>query len=125
MKSCLRPSGSIRSEAFVADVEIGQFRHRLELQSVTETITTLGGVPESWETYATVYGAVAAISGNERFATGMLGGTVVYRILIRYRDDVKIKDRIVWNGRTFDIAAILDVSGERRWLRIEATEAVE
>jgi len=107
----------------MAEITIGELKHRIELQSAAESVGDTGEVTYNWTTYATVYAHVAPISGNERWRREMVGSTVVYRIYIRYRNDVTTKDRVVWGDKTLEIVAVLDLNGDHRWLRLEAVES--
>ena len=51
---------------------------------------------------------------------------VDYRIVIRYCKDVKVTDRIRWDGKTLiPIAPPYPLGGKKRWLVIECRELVE
>ena len=51
---------------------------------------------------------------------------VDYRIVIRYRTDVRVTDRIRWDGKTLiPIAPPYPLGGKKRWLVIECRELVE
>ena len=51
---------------------------------------------------------------------------VDYRIVIRYRMDVRVTDRIRWGDKTLTpIAPPYPLGGKKRWLVIECRELVE
>ena len=51
---------------------------------------------------------------------------VDYRIVIRYRADVRVTDRIRWGDKTLTpIAPPYPLGGKKRWLVIECRELVE
>ena len=51
---------------------------------------------------------------------------VDYRIVIRYRTDVRVTDIVVWNGkRLTPIAPSYPLGGKKRWLVLECRELVE
>ena len=51
---------------------------------------------------------------------------VDYRIVIRYRTDVRVTDRIRWDDKTLiPIAPPYPLGGKKRWLVIECRELVE
>ena len=51
---------------------------------------------------------------------------VDYRIVIRYRTDVRVTDLILWNRkRLIPIAPPYPLGGKKRWLVIECRELVE
>ena len=49
-----------------------------------------------------------------------------YRIVIRYRTDVRVTDIVVWNGKRLTlIAPPYPLGGKKRWLVLECRELVE
>ena len=51
---------------------------------------------------------------------------VDYRIVIRYRADVRVTDRIRWNGKMLTlIAPPYPLGGKKQWLVMECRELVE
>ena len=51
---------------------------------------------------------------------------VDYRIVIRYRTDVRVTDRIRWGNKTLTpIAPPYPLGGKKRWLVLECRELVE
>ena len=49
-----------------------------------------------------------------------------YRIVIRYRTDVRVTDRIRWGDKTLTpIAPSYPLGGKKRWLVLECKELVE
>ena len=68
-------------------------------------------------TYPEVWANVDEKSGSEVFQADQLVGLTVANFTIRYRTDVTIENRIVYNSKYYDIQAILDV-GRKRFLRL-------
>ena len=51
---------------------------------------------------------------------------VDYRVVIRYRTDVRVTDRIRWGDKTLTpIAPPYPLGGKKRWLVLECRELVE
>ena len=51
---------------------------------------------------------------------------VDYRMVIRYRTDVRVTDIVVWNGKRLTlIAPPYPLGGKKRWLVLECRELVE
>lgn len=89
-------------------MDAGRLRHRVTIQSVTETRdTTTGAIATSWADVATVWAAVEPLSGREFLAAQANQAEVVARILIRYRDDVTAKMRVVAGSKVYNIRAVL------------------
>ena len=50
---------------------------------------------------------------------------IIYRIVVRYREDIKPDDIVVWNNRRFEqIATPYDVESRRIWIAMECRELV-
>jgi len=89
-------------------MDAGRLRHRVTIQSVTETRdTSTGAIATSWADVATVWAAVEPLSGREFLAAQANQAEVVARILIRYRDDVTAKMRVLHGARVYNIRAAL------------------
>lgn len=87
-----------------------------------------GGSVVTWSTRATVWGSVSALSHRESVMAGQLTGELKSAVLIRYRSDVDITDRIIVIGsatradRTLQIESYQDPTGERVELRLLCAE---
>lgn len=108
-------------------VSMSELRHRVSiLRPVTETddegnilVQTTQEVGKAW---ALVLPFAAKISDGyvEKVQE------VDYRIVIRYRTDVRVTDLVQWNGkRLTPIAPPYPLGGKKRWLVLECRELVE
>jgi SPP1 family predicted phage head-tail adaptor len=66
----------------------------------------------------TVYAYVEENSGTEVFQADQLNGITVANIYIRHRDDLTIQDRVVYNGKNYDIHAITEWDGRKNLLKL-------
>jgi SPP1 family predicted phage head-tail adaptor len=82
---------------------IGRLRHRLTLEARSRAND--GG-----------WGAVEAATGKEAVAADRVTGQAAYLIIIRYRGDVTPAMRFRRGTEAFDILAVLDKDGRRRFL---------
>ena len=103
---------------------IGELRHRLRLEAATRSADGGGGADVTWTLVAEVWASVKAGSGAERVKGEGLAGQVTHEVWIRYRADAAPAMRFVESARSFDIHAVLDPDGRRRWLRCVCTERV-
>jgi SPP1 family predicted phage head-tail adaptor len=79
----------------------------------------------TWSTLATVQAEYNPVSDGEKVQAGEVGSTLMARFVVRYDSsyaDVNAKDRLTFEGRTFDIWGAKEVAGTRRAL-IEITAA--
>ena len=97
----------------------GQLRHRVTIQSPTEDIH---GGPTTWADTETVYARIAPIGGREFFLAQQVQADVTHRIVMRYGPVVTPKHRLMFDGRYFDIRAVLNREERNRELELICTE---
>ena len=108
-------------------VSMSELRHRISiLRPVTETDDEgnilSSSVQEVGKAWALVLPFAAKISDG--YAEKVQ--EVDYRIVIRYRADVRMTDRIRWEDKTLTpIAPSYPLGGKKRWLVLECRELVE
>ena len=82
-----------------------------------------GGDPydAAWDDHLTTWARVRQPSGDEWRGTPLVEGQ--RRTIFRIRHaDVADTDRVVWDGRLWDVTAVIDLDGGRRWLELHAVE---
>lgn len=84
----------------------GKLRHRLALQSETQTQNSVGEVIKTYATYSTVWGSLSPLSGRELEHASQISEEITYRAVIRYLSTVATEDRISHDSRTFEIVHI-------------------
>ena len=87
---------------------IGELNQRAALQAKTLTPDGGGGFSESWQTFASVWVAVAPIAGNDALSADALQSRVRHRIVLRRRSDLAAGQRVVVGARRFKVQALLD-----------------
>lgn len=95
---------------------------RLEIQRKVVTLSGSGAPIETWSTLATVWAQKLPDRGQERHATRQLIGTAVMMFRMRWRADLAltVQDRLVFDGKTWDIHDIREI-GRRLFAEIDAT----
>ena len=110
----------------------GALRRRLTVRRATENATGKGGYTTAWRPFATVHAEVMAFDGREVVLDQALQGISVYRIRIRWRDDLTTEDQLSGscfgldaegNPRNVNIRSIADPDGRRKQLVIMADTA--
>jgi SPP1 family predicted phage head-tail adaptor len=99
------------------------FRHRVTIQGFTSVSDGMGGWEQTWADLATVWARVEALKGEEYFAAAQMQNSVSHRVTMRYRADLTPTHRLVFEGRTLDIEAVLPDERKSR-LVIMCTEQV-
>ena len=93
----------------MAKLTIGKLRHRVTLQSRTETQDPdTGVVTIGWGDHATDLPAdIEPVSAREFIASQATQAHITTRIVIRHRDDVVPTMRVVHRGKVYNIEGVL------------------
>jgi SPP1 family predicted phage head-tail adaptor len=102
----------------------GQLDRTIELQSVATAPNSFGELVETWTTFASPAAAIVPTRGNERFTAQQLVGHAVTTFRIRYRTGLTVLNRIVYDGRQWDIHDVREI-GRREGLEIDASARSE
>lgn len=108
-------------------MQAGKLDRRIVIQRSTTSADAFNEPVETFATLATVWAEAKPISDGERMKAGQTLADKMIRFTIRYSStvaDVDPRDRIVFDGRTFDISGIKEV-GRRVGLEITATARAE
>lgn len=73
-----------------------------------------------WLDVETVWAQQRPNRGSERFSAGQIAGTAVMTFHIRYRSDITVQDRLVYEGREYEIIAPPRELGRRVVSEIDA-----
>ena len=95
---------------------IGALRHRVTIERPERTAEGGGGATIAGTEVATVFARIETASGREISLADGRQGRATHKILLRWRADVEPQMRFTCEGRHFDIRAVLDTDGRRRWL---------
>jgi SPP1 family predicted phage head-tail adaptor len=101
---------------------IGAMRERITLQKKVATPDGQGGHTVAYAVRAVVAAAFEALTGREAIAAQQVTATFDRAIVIRYRADVSVTDRVVWGGVTLQILTAVDPDDDNRFLRLTCTE---
>ncbi|MDD3897684.1 MAG: phage head closure protein [Syntrophomonadaceae bacterium] len=104
-------------------VSFGELRQRVSLQ--TKTITKAEGIPqENWTAVATVWAAIADLSGKEYFQAASIQSEVTTRIRIRFRGGINPAMRILNGTRVFAILSVIDKDERHREMELMCREVI-
>ena len=96
----------------------GGLRHRVTFQRAIDTQDATTGEPvRSWDSGVTVWAAVEPIRGQEGEVSGGVESSRDTRIRTRFSPSLKMfteKDRVVWDGRYFNIVDQRDIETRGR-----------
>lgn len=104
----------------------GKLRHRLTIQEPTDTVgDTYGDATITWSDYATVWGSVTPLRGQEQYQADQVQAGVTHRVTMRYRVGITSKMRISHNGRVLSIMSVIDREDRNIELELMCMEEVE
>lgn len=96
---------------------------RIVIQSVSESRDAMGGVTQSWSTFATVWAERKDLTGREYFTAGQSERAEIESIWrIRYLSGLTNKHRFTHGGETYDIESIA-VIGRNEAMELRAVKA--
>lgn len=100
---------------------IGMLDRRIVVQRPTVTYNSFNEAVESFGNYATVWAARTDASASESYRAQEVGAEITTRFTIRWNSvtrSINPKDRISYDGRTYNITAVRDVE-RNRWREID------
>lgn len=101
---------------------IGKLSERITIKAPNEQRGLSGEATLNWDTtVATVWAEVGGLSSRDILQAQQANVIATHRIRIRHRSDVAHLHRVLWRGRTMEIASVVDRSG-REYLEILARE---
>jgi SPP1 family predicted phage head-tail adaptor len=103
-------------------VRSGALRKRVTIQRRSDSVDEYGGQSVAWNDVATVWASLSPTGGKEEPQSGMVRAVASFNIQMRYFAGLTPKDRLVYNGRIFDIVNINDVDERHREYEITARE---
>lgn len=109
------------------DVSMSELRHRITfLRPVSDTDDEGNILSSSVQEIAKAWALVLPFAAKISDGYAEKVQEVDYRIVIRYRMDVRVTDRIRWGDKTLTpIAPPYPFGGKKWWLVIECRELVE
>ena len=105
-------------------MKAGQLRHRITIQTRTESTDAIGGYTETWATYYECWAAVWPIKSAEQLDAMKLENQITHRIRIRYRSGITTKHRVLFGERTFQIVSKMNPDERNIMLDLMSTEDI-
>ncbi len=98
-------------------MQAGKLSRKIKIQRATETVTPSGHAVKTWADLHSIRAEVVQQSASE-FLTGYgeaEDGTIIFRV--RYRPGIVTSDRVLYDGRPYDLKEIKEI-GRRRALEL-------
>ena len=103
----------------------GELNCRCILLKETQVPDDQGGYETIYITRATVWAKIIALTAKTVEQYDQLTPEILHRIIIRYRRDMAVTDRIQYGDRIFEqIGPPIDVEEKHAFLRLECREVV-
>ena len=108
-------------------VSMSELRHRISiLRAVTDTDDEGNILAQTTQEISKAWALVLPFAAKISDGYAEKVQEVDYRIVIRYRADVRVTDRICWGDKTLTpIAPPYPLGGKKQWLVMECREVVE
>lgn len=104
----------------------GRLRQRVTLRKPEAVKSPYGEVTTAWVDVATCWADFVPLSVREFIGQSRVESQVSARVTIRYRDDVDATMRLVYAGKTYDIAGVLaDPDSGREYLTLPVAEVTQ
>ena len=108
-------------------VSMSELRHRITiLRPVTDTDDEGNILAQTTQEVGKAWALVLSFAAKISDGYAEKVQEVDHRVVIRYRADVRVTDRIRWGDKTLTLVAPpYPLGGKKRWLVIECRELVE
>ena len=101
----------------------GNLKHKIVIQTYSETQNDFGEVVKGWADFKTAYASITPVSAREFYKAGV-NNEVTHKIEVRYLKDIKPKMRVMYGSREFSIESVLNIREENKTLQLMCTEVV-
>ncbi len=100
----------------------GKLRHRIAIQSATETLDEYRQATKAWATETTVWGSIEPLTGRELFDAAQVNPEINLRVRLRYYAALTTKKRLQFGDRNFGIYSIANADEMNREMIVLCTE---
>ena len=100
-------------------------RHRIDIDERFQEINDFGEQVDNWDMVVrSEPAAVEPLRGNEAFAALQISSDQPYKIVVRFRPDVRYSPnmRVIWEGRTLDIESVAEEKAAGHYVHIHCRE---
>ena len=108
-------------------MRVGRMDQRITLQRCTETADGIGGSTSAWANLQrdpSPWAFVSAKAGGENLNEGRINAAYTVAFTVYNRADLSEKDRIIWQGETYNIRTITRLGDRQQYLTVIAERGV-
>lgn len=93
------------------DIDVGQLRHQVTLQNLTETPDQFGQLQPGWSNGPTFWSRVEPLTGRELANAQQIKAEVDHAIIMRWDPNTAIDStmRLTYGSRIFNIGGVINV----------------
>lgn len=102
----------------------GSLRHRVTIESPTETQDEYGAVSLTWSTVAVVYAEIVPLTGREKIHAEQQSSDLSHRVTVRYLSGVTPRMRVLFGARVLEVSSVRDIDERRRWTEMLCREVL-
>ena len=102
----------------------GTLRHTITIQKKTITTDSYGGTVETWTDVSRVAALMEPLQGRELATAQTVNAETTTRITIRYFAGLIPANRIIFEGKFYNIQSVVDVELRHREMIILASEGL-
>lgn len=102
----------------------GKMRHRVVVQSASESRAADGGVTFTWSDVSTRWASIEPASGKEFLSSQQVAAEVTHKITLRNYDTLTPQHRLKFGTRYFNIISVLRPDEIKHSMEVLAKEVV-
>lgn len=92
-------------------ISAGRMNERVSLLAPTESRGAMGEATISYDTEDTVWAEVEGLTARDVLQAQQADVVASHRIRIRHRPTISYQHRVVWRGKTMEVASVSDRMG--------------
>ncbi len=105
-------------------MQAGKLRHRVAIQTFTETQDTYGEPIRTWSTALTVHASIKPLRGQELLAAQEIAAETTHESRMRYNSTLTSLARLKFGSRIFDITGVVNWLERNVLLIVSCKEAL-
>ena len=106
------------------EITAGKLRHRISIQRKVSNDDGMGGGVMSWQEIKSTRAMITPLSGRESLQAQRIEAETTHRLYMRYFADLEQADKVVYDGRDFNIKAIINIEERNKYLELQCKEGV-
>ncbi|GLQ31661.1 phage head closure protein [Litoribrevibacter albus] len=100
----------------------GQLRHRVTFVKKSSVKNAIGGTSTAFETVATLWANIKPGSASENVESDKHTSEISHTVRIRYNPNINAAFFIQYQGRTFQVEAVINENERDRYMLCECVE---